>query len=171
MNAHDDLVAVTGLACRFPGAPDADALWRLLVEEREGLTWLTDDELAARGVPGRLRRDPAYVPVAGLIEGQDLFDPEPFGLTDGEAALMDPQQRLFLEICWRALEQAGHGGGRGAGAVGGSSPGRRRALTWRPTCTDAGTPPAAARIRAAACRRPSPRRPTTCPRRSPTGWT
>ncbi|MEV4807305.1 SDR family NAD(P)-dependent oxidoreductase [Nonomuraea sp. NPDC049421] len=118
MNAHDDLVAVTGLACRFPGAPDADALWRLLAEEREGLTWLTDDELAARGVPGRLRRDPAYVPVAGLIEGQDLFDPEPFGLTDGEAALMDPQQRLFLEICWRALEQAGHGGGRGAGAVG-----------------------------------------------------
>ncbi|PZG21039.1 type I polyketide synthase [Nonomuraea aridisoli] len=118
MNPHDDLVAVTGLACRFPGAPDADALWRLLVEERAGLTRLTDDELAARGVPGRLRRDPAYVPVAGLIDGQDLFDPEPFGLTDGEAALMDPQQRLFLEICWRALEQAGHGGGRGAGAVG-----------------------------------------------------
>ncbi|MFG1706605.1 SDR family NAD(P)-dependent oxidoreductase [Nonomuraea sp. M3C6] len=118
MNIHHDLIAVTGLACRFPGAPDADALWRLLVEEREGLTRLTDDELAERGVPRKLRGDPAYVPVAGLIEGQDLFDPEPFGLTDGEAALMDPQQRLFLEICWRALEQAGHGGGRGAGAVG-----------------------------------------------------
>ncbi|SEG86427.1 Acyl transferase domain-containing protein [Thermomonospora echinospora] len=118
MNARDDLIAVTGLACRFPGAPNADALWRLLAEEREGLTRLTEEQLAERRVPRRLRRDPAYVPVAGLIDGQELFDPEPFGIAEGEAALMDPQQRLFLETCWRALEQAGHGGGRGAGAVG-----------------------------------------------------
>ncbi|WP_067820585.1 type I polyketide synthase [Actinomadura kijaniata] len=114
----DSAIAVTGLACRFPGAPDADAFWRMLVEGREGLTRLTDDRLAERGVPRRLRRDPAYVPVAGLIDGQDAFDPRPFGLADAEAALMDPQHRLFLECAWRALEQAGHGGGRGAGAVG-----------------------------------------------------
>ncbi|GAA2400644.1 hypothetical protein GCM10010191_04790 [Actinomadura vinacea] len=114
----DSAVAVTGLACRFPGAPDADAFWEMLVEGREGLTRLIDEELAERGVPRRLRRDPAYVPVAGLIDGQDLFDPEPFGLADAEAALLDPQHRLFLECAWRALEQAGHGGGRGAGSVG-----------------------------------------------------
>ncbi|REE95072.1 type I polyketide synthase [Thermomonospora umbrina] len=118
MSADDGLVAVTGLACRFPGASDAEAYWRLLAEGHEGLTRLGEEELAERGVPRRLRRDPAYVPVAGLIDGQDMFDPEPFGLTDGEAALLDPQQRLFLEICWRALEQAGHGGGRDAGSVG-----------------------------------------------------
>jgi acyl transferase domain-containing protein/thioesterase domain-containing protein/NAD(P)-dependent dehydrogenase (short-subunit alcohol dehydrogenase family) len=111
-------VAVTALACRFPGAPDADAFWRLLVEAREGLTRFTDEELAARGVPRRTRRDPAYVPVGGLIDGQDLFDPVPFGFTDAEAALLDPQQRLFLECAWQALERAGHGGGRDAGAVG-----------------------------------------------------
>ncbi|MFV2213473.1 SDR family NAD(P)-dependent oxidoreductase, partial [Actinomadura sp. LOL_016] len=114
----DGLVAVTGLACRFPGAPDADAFWDLLAGERDGLTRLTDDELAAAGVPRRLRRDPDYVPVAGLIDGQDLFDPGPFGLAEAEAALLDPQHRLFLECCWRALEQAGHGGGTGAGSVG-----------------------------------------------------
>ncbi|MEU6038475.1 SDR family NAD(P)-dependent oxidoreductase [Actinomadura sp. NPDC047616] len=114
----DAAVAVIGLACRYPGAPDADAFWDMLVQGREGLTRLTDEELAAGGVPRALRRDPAYVPVAGLIEGQDLFDPEPFGLTDAEAALLDPQHRLFLECAWRALEQSGHGGGRGAGAVG-----------------------------------------------------
>lgn len=112
------LVAVTGLACKFPGAPDTDAFWDLLTGEREGLTRRTDDELAAAGVPRRLRRDPDYVPVAGLIDGQDLFDPEPFGLADAEAALLDPQHRLFLECCWRALERAGHGGGTGAGSVG-----------------------------------------------------
>ncbi|MFM9442373.1 SDR family NAD(P)-dependent oxidoreductase [Streptomyces acidiscabies] len=115
---EDELIAVTALDCRFPGAPDTEAFWDLLVAGRSGLTRHTGEELAANGVPDRLRRNPAHVPVSGVIDGQDLFDPEPFGLTDSEAALMDPQQRLFLEACWRALERAGHGGGAGAGAVG-----------------------------------------------------
>ncbi|MWA16230.1 type I polyketide synthase [Streptomyces sp. BA2] len=116
--AQDELIAVTALDCRFPGAPDTEAFWDLLVAGRSGLTRHTEQELAEGGLPGRLRRSPAHVPVSGVIEGQDLFDPEPFGLTDAEAALMDPQQRLFLEACLRALERAGHGGGAGAGAVG-----------------------------------------------------
>ncbi|MGR6919607.1 SDR family NAD(P)-dependent oxidoreductase [[Actinomadura] parvosata] len=118
MTAAQNRIAVVGLACRFPGAPDADAYWELLRDGREGLTRFTDDELAARGVPGRLRAHPGFVPVGGLIEGQADFDPEPFGFTDAEAALLDPQHRLFLECAWHALEHAGHGGGRGAGAVG-----------------------------------------------------
>ncbi|RKS09344.1 acyl transferase domain-containing protein [Nocardiopsis sp. Huas11] len=111
-------IAVTGLACRFPGAPDAASFWDLLAGEREGLTRLTDAQLTDMGVRPAVLRDPAYVPVAGIIDGQDLFDPDPFGLTDAEAALLDPQQRLFLECAWRALEEAGHGGGTGAGSVG-----------------------------------------------------
>ncbi|WP_052423839.1 type I polyketide synthase [Nonomuraea candida] len=118
MTAAHHRIAVVGLACRFPGAPDAEAYWELLRDGREGLTRFTDDELAARGVPGRLRAHPGFVPVGGLIEGQADFDPEPFGFTDAEAALLDPQHRLFLECAWHALEHAGHGGGRGAGAVG-----------------------------------------------------
>lgn len=69
-------------------------------------------------MPGRLRAHPGFVPVGGLIEGQEELDPEPFGFSDAEAALLDPQHRLFLECAWHALEHAGHGGGRGAGAVG-----------------------------------------------------
>ncbi|MFD8521659.1 SDR family NAD(P)-dependent oxidoreductase [Streptomyces capillispiralis] len=114
----DDLIAVTALDCRFPGAPDTAAYWDLLVGGRSGLTRSSAQELAERGVPTRLLENPAHIPVAGVIDGQDRFDPEPFGLTDAEAALMDPQQRLFLEACLRALESAGHGGGAGAGAVG-----------------------------------------------------
>lgn len=114
----DELIAVTALDCRFPGAPDTESFWDLLVAGRMGLTRHTKQELAESGLSARLRRSPAHVPVSGVIDGQDLFDPEPFGLTDAEAALMDPQQRLFLEACWRALERAGHGGGVGAGAVG-----------------------------------------------------
>ncbi|MDK1474483.1 SDR family NAD(P)-dependent oxidoreductase [Streptomyces sp. 549] len=112
--SDDDLIAVTALDCRFPGAPDTEAFWDLLISGRSGLTRLDSGENAA----GAGRADPAHVPVSGLIDGQDQFDPGPFGLTDAEAAAMDPQQRLFLESCWRALERAGHGGGNGAGAVG-----------------------------------------------------
>ncbi|MDB1087492.1 SDR family NAD(P)-dependent oxidoreductase [Streptomyces sp. ACA25] len=111
-------VAVVGLACRFPGAPDADAFWDLLTEEREALTRFTDAELAARGVPVALRRNPAYVPVGGLLTDQESFDPAPFGIGEVEAELMDPQQRVFLETAWHALEHAGHGGVRAAGTVG-----------------------------------------------------
>ncbi|SCL15368.1 type I polyketide synthase [Micromonospora inyonensis] len=117
-NPAESSIAVTALDCRFPGAPDTPAFWDLLVSERHGLTRHIPEDLAERGVPRRLREHPAYVPVGGVIDGQDQFDPEPFGLSDAEAALMDPQQRLFLEACWRALEAAGHGNGIGAGAVG-----------------------------------------------------
>ncbi|MGW6602220.1 SDR family NAD(P)-dependent oxidoreductase [Streptomyces sp. NPDC055036] len=116
--ADDELIAVTALDCRFPGAPDTAAYWDLLISGRSGLTRHTEEELSRHGVTAQLRQHPSHVPVSGLIEGQDLFDPGPFGLSDAEAALMDPQQRLFLEACLRALESAGHGGGEGAGAVG-----------------------------------------------------
>ncbi|MFI2652266.1 SDR family NAD(P)-dependent oxidoreductase [Micromonospora fulviviridis] len=111
-------IAVTAVAGRFPGAPDTDRFWELLHDGREGLTRFTDNELAARAVPAALRRRPDYVPVGGLIDGQDVFDPAPFGLTDAEAALTDPQHRLFLEVAWQALERSGHGGGTGVEAVG-----------------------------------------------------
>lgn len=111
-------VAVVGMACRFPGARDLSSFWQMLHDGRDGLTHLTDEELERRRVPRRVRQHPRFVPVGGLIDGQADFDPEPFGFTDAEAALLDPQHRLFLECAWQALEQAGHGGGRGAGTVG-----------------------------------------------------
>ncbi|GAA2526248.1 SDR family NAD(P)-dependent oxidoreductase [Pilimelia columellifera] len=111
-------IAVVGLACRYPGAPDADAFWRLLRDGREGLTRFTDAELADRGVPATLRRNRSYVPVGGLIAGQEEFDPDPFGISETEAPLLDPQVRVFLECAWHALEHAGHAGGETAGSVG-----------------------------------------------------
>lgn len=111
-------LAVVGMACRFPGAPDLDAYWDLVRSGREGLTRFADADLDARGVPRTLRERRGYVPVGGLIEAQDRFDPAPFDLTDAESALLDPQQRLFLQSAWHALEHAGHLGGRDAGSVG-----------------------------------------------------
>lgn len=113
----NESVAVVGFSCRFPGAGDGDEFWRLLVEEREALTRFTDEDLAGRGVPAGLRRNPAYVPVGGLLADQDQFDPAPFGISRVEAELLDPQQRVFLECAWHALEHAGLGSGAGVTGV------------------------------------------------------
>jgi len=118
MTATDGALAVVGMACRFPGAPNLGTYWDLLRSGREGLTRFPDADLDTRGVPRALRDRPGYVPVGGLIDDQDRFDPAPFDFTDAEAALLDPQQRLFLQCAWHALEHAGHLGGRDAGSVG-----------------------------------------------------
>ncbi|WP_086666096.1 type I polyketide synthase [Lentzea kentuckyensis] len=113
----NESVAVVGFSCRFPGAGDADEFWQLLADGRETLTRFTDEELARRGVPAGLRRNPAYVPVGGLIADQDRFDPAPFGISRVEAELLDPQQRVFLECAWHALDHAGLGSGAGVTGV------------------------------------------------------
>ena len=114
----DTAIAVVGMACRFPGAPDLAVFWDLIVSGRTGLQRFTDDELATAGVPESLRRHRNYVPVGGVIVEQDRFDPEHFGLTPQDAALFDPQLRLLLECAWNALGDAGHPGGGGLDAVG-----------------------------------------------------
>jgi len=83
-----------------------DALWRLLDEGREGVRDLTESDLLATGIPAGLLRDPAYVRRAAVVEGQDMFSPQLFGLSAPDAERMDPQHRMFLETVWEALEHA-----------------------------------------------------------------
>ncbi|ROP35824.1 acyl transferase domain-containing protein [Saccharothrix texasensis] len=90
---HAEPVAVVGLACRLPGAPDPAAFWRLL---REGRSAITD--VPAGRWPEHRR--------GGFLTDVDLFDAEFFGVPPREAAAMDPQQRLALELAWEALEDA-----------------------------------------------------------------
>ncbi|MDQ7802933.1 AMP-binding protein [Amycolatopsis sp. A133] len=113
-----DLIAVVGLACRFPGAPDAGAFWWNLCAGTDAIHDYTDDELAALGIGPGLRADPAHVRAGGRIEGVEDFDAGFFGFTAEEAARTDPQHRLFLETAWRALEDAGRDPAREAGPVG-----------------------------------------------------
>ncbi|MEU9417335.1 SDR family NAD(P)-dependent oxidoreductase [Streptomyces sp. NPDC048272] len=102
-----DAIAVIGLACRFPGARDADAFWANLVDGRESVAFRTPGELAALGVPAERLADPRFVPAGGVLDGMDEFDAEYFGIPPREAALMDPQHRLFLQCAVTALEDAG----------------------------------------------------------------
>ena len=102
-------IAIVGMACRFPGAEDLTAFWRVLAAGENAVT---------EGVPGsgigrvgELFPDPEVQSEAcrfgGYLDRIDLFDAAFFRISPVEADLLDPQQRLMLETSWRALEEAG----------------------------------------------------------------
>jgi len=102
-----EAVAITGLACQFPGSPDAGAFWANLLAGRDCVTVRTREELAALGVPLDRLAQPGFVGAGGVIEGIADFDASYFGITPRDAELMDPQHRLFLQCAVTALEDAG----------------------------------------------------------------
>jgi len=103
---HD--IAIVGLSLHFPGAGDHRAFWKNLREGRESVFSLDEAALRAAGVTEADLKDPRYVPAAAYLEGMEDFDPEFFGFSPKEAAIMDPQHRHFLERCWEALEDSAH---------------------------------------------------------------
>ena len=103
-----DAIAVIGMAGRFPGADTLAAFWQMILSGTDGVRRFTREELAAAGVPQASREHPDYVPAAAILEGVDLFDASLFGIPAQEAALIDPQHRLFLTCAWEALEGAGY---------------------------------------------------------------
>jgi amino acid adenylation domain-containing protein len=118
MNATNlDGIAIVGMAGRFPGADSVDALWANLLVGRDAITHFAPDALSPR-IPAALRTHPRYVPARGVIADADRFDAAFFGIGAREAQLIDPQQRVFLELCWNALEHAGIDPSRFAGSIG-----------------------------------------------------
>ncbi|MFI6682991.1 thioester reductase domain-containing protein [Streptomyces sp. NPDC050485] len=101
-------IAVVGVGCRFPDAPDQDAFWTNLVSGTVSTRAQSEERLRATGLSDAELSDPAFVPVAATVPDVDLFAAEFFGYSPAEAELIDPSQRLFLEVCWEALESAGH---------------------------------------------------------------
>jgi acyl transferase domain-containing protein len=111
-------IAVIGLACRFPGANSVDEFWRNLRAGVEAITFFSADELEAAGLHRRIISDANYVAAKGVLAEADCFDAGFFGLSPREAELMDPQQRVFLECAWTALEHAGYVPHAYPGAIG-----------------------------------------------------
>ncbi len=118
MEGAESDIAIVGMAGRFPNAPDLDVFWRNLRDGFDSVVSLTDDELLAVGVAPALLTNPNYVKSGVFLDDVDLFDNDFFGFTPRDAALIDPQQRVFLECAWEALESAGYDASRYRGAIG-----------------------------------------------------
>lgn len=111
-------VAVIGMAGRFPGSNSLAQFWENLCAGRESIRFFEDHELTAAGTPPALLRDPLYVKAAARLADVEWFDADFFGYTPKEAAVMDPQHRIFLECTWEALEEAGYAPDQYDGAIG-----------------------------------------------------
>ena len=107
--ARREPIAIVGLGCRYPGAPNPDAFWELLRNGRDAVRDVPADRWDADAyydsdpaAPGKstTRR-------GGFLDRVDLFDARFFGISPREAATLDPQQRLLLELAWETLEDAG----------------------------------------------------------------
>lgn len=100
-------IAVIGMAGRFPGSDTIEELWENLKEGKETISLFTKEELDP-SLPESLRKDPFYIGARGILPSAKTFDAHFFGLNPQLAAAMDPQIRVFMEISFEALEQAGH---------------------------------------------------------------
>ncbi|MFG3102530.1 beta-ketoacyl synthase N-terminal-like domain-containing protein [Streptomyces sp. NPDC048182] len=96
--AGPEPIAVVGMACRLPQAPDPAAFWRLLSEGRDAV---------GDAPPPHRRADSGLAGPGGYLDRIDGFDAAFFHISPREAVTMDPQQRLLLELSWEALEDAG----------------------------------------------------------------
>ena len=105
----DDLIAVVGMSGRFPKSSDLDAYWDNLVNGRDCVTEVPSErwDIEAYYDPDPENRDKTYCRWGGYLEDIDQFDPTFFNMSGLDAEVTDPQQRLFLETCWNALEDAG----------------------------------------------------------------
>jgi acyl transferase domain-containing protein len=112
-SANDTAVAIIGMSGRFPGAADLASYWDNLVAGRTAIT-----EVPARRWDWRELYDPrpagqdrfrkSHSRWGAFLDGFDEFDPLLFGLSPRQAANIDPQERIFLQECWTALEDAGY---------------------------------------------------------------
>lgn len=111
-------IAIVGLAGRFPGSDNIEEFWDNLINGVDSVTTYTDEECLRSGVPEYLLKNSGFIKRGGTLQGADLFDAAFFGYSPGEARLIDPQQRIFLECAWQAIENAGYDPEKYDGSIG-----------------------------------------------------
>ncbi len=109
---RDQDIAIIGMACRLPGANTPEEFWSILVEGRSVIgevpadRWSISDYFSVDNKSSHC----SYSKWGAFIDRPYDFDPLFFGISPREAQVMDPQQRLFMEVAWESLQQAGYGG-------------------------------------------------------------
>ncbi|MGH9425814.1 MAG: beta-ketoacyl synthase N-terminal-like domain-containing protein, partial [Terriglobia bacterium] len=111
-------IAIVGWSGAFPGAASVDQFWQLIKQGTESIYHFSRAELEDADISSSLLDQPQYVRSRGILSAADLFDPAFFDMSLQEARLIDPQQRLFLEHSYTALEHAGHDPNAFSGSIG-----------------------------------------------------
>ncbi|GHO59328.1 type I polyketide synthase [Ktedonobacter robiniae] len=108
-NVPGNAIAIVGMGCRFPGAPNPDAFWKLMAEGGDAITEVPRDRYDVDAVYDSRPATPGKVMsrFGGFLAQVDQFDAAFFGLSPREVSRMDPQHRLLLEVAWEAMEDAG----------------------------------------------------------------
>jgi len=103
-------IAIIGMSGRFPMAPNLGVFWQNLKSGRDCITEIPPDRWDYRKDldPGQGKRGGIYCKWGGFIEGVDKFDAKFFNISPREARFMDPQERVFLEVVWSCIEDAGY---------------------------------------------------------------
>jgi amino acid adenylation domain-containing protein len=112
-----DLAAI-GISLRFPGAANQNEFWENLSKGTESIAFFNEEELEDSELNSYIRGNCELIPAWGLLGDLNMFDADFFGIIPREAEIMDPQQRLFLEYSWMALEDAGYVGETYPGLIG-----------------------------------------------------
>jgi len=112
-----DDVAIIGMQGRFPGVDSVEQLWELLKAGKETISFFSEETLDPT-IPAYIKNDANYVKARGVLSDAAFFDAAFFGIAPTLATLMDPQQRIFLELCWELLERTAHLPPNYAGKVG-----------------------------------------------------
>ncbi|MFG6107531.1 SDR family NAD(P)-dependent oxidoreductase [Leptothoe sp. EHU-05/26/07-4] len=117
-NFNGSEIAIIGMSCRFPGAPNIEAFWHNLCHGIESISRFDTQELIDAGVDAKLVNHPNYVKANSILSDVEWFDAFFFDTSAREAERMDPQHRLFLEQAWATLENAGYSSENYSGAIG-----------------------------------------------------
>jgi phthiocerol/phenolphthiocerol synthesis type-I polyketide synthase E len=111
-------IAIIGMAGRFPKASGLDAFWQNIRGKVESIRFYSLEELRVLGVQPERLDNPKFVPAGSCFDDIEMFDAPFFGIPPREAEITDPQQRIFLECAWEALEDAGYCGESYPDAIG-----------------------------------------------------
>ncbi|NEP80318.1 MAG: hypothetical protein F6K39_20410, partial [Okeania sp. SIO3B3] len=105
---NDNEIAIIGMSGRFPGARNLEEFWDNLKNGVESISLLSDKQLTKSGIGPETLNNPNYVKVSSTVSDIDMFDANFFNYSPREAEEIDPQQRLFLECAWEAIESSGY---------------------------------------------------------------
>ncbi len=116
--AYTTAIAIIGMSGRFPGANTVDTFWTNIANGHKSIRFFSDEELLEAGVTLEELQQPNYVKAGTVLPDIEKFDAAFFGYTPREAEIIDPQQRVLLEVAWEALESAGYNAETYQGMIG-----------------------------------------------------